>query len=456
MSNYVVSFLLVVWLFCLSFLSSPNRGTPSVLNPRLNPVSIGAVFENKAPVSKVIDTPSAKITKENILNLKKYSSLEIENNYGVDWSPDGKLIAQATSKGVYLFPATTLRQNTFIDFPYAYAVQFAHSSKLLAIGSYNQNSNEGALSVWDISTQQMIWQEKFQGGGITEISFSEDDSYIAFSGMITASGKTKYLATITSANEPKEIFTTYVNEQPIPISWEGEKLWFFSGGNQYSIRYYDIRSKNVYGFVQSKEFNASNDMSFYHPGQILAFDRVGDLHMWDMKKKKQVIVYYEDNSHGGYVQFSTLGKYIFHKGIVREVGSGAVVATLGESLQFIDWSPDETKMVISRGKEHETAVINFKNGYVYQQKIWSGPMGFADVSPTGNYLAMQIYGTREIEVFDLQDFSKPIKVIHCKFDNVGIFVKFSTDGSLMATCSEDKYGLTIWDTTVWENGWRCH
>ncbi len=96
--------------------------------------------------------------------------------YEVAFSPDGSLLAVASSIGIWLYDAATSRELALLTGHggRVFSVSFSPDGNTLASGA-----NDNTIKLWDVATRQNIATLKGHSSGITSVSFSPDGSTLA-------------------------------------------------------------------------------------------------------------------------------------------------------------------------------------------------------------------------------------------------------------------------------------
>ena len=157
----------------------------------------------------------------------------------VHFSPDGKLIARATSMGlsatIHEIDPPRLRFNlkkppkdeagnsTPIKWPWATCVRFSPDSKMLALGfgTGPQAQGPGELQLWDVTTGKLLRVLDLRYFGVWDIEFSPDGNHIA-----AATG----IYTAKRANGEVRIWDAHTGRDVATITGYTGCIWSLSFG----------------------------------------------------------------------------------------------------------------------------------------------------------------------------------------------------------------------------------
>lgn len=92
----------------------------------------------------------------------------------LSWSPDGNLLAVATSTGVYLYDSNSYTQTALVaDGSWVTSIRFSADGALLAIGL-----NDGVVRVWDLRSNIFIRSLEGSRSGVSGLDFSPDGNLL--------------------------------------------------------------------------------------------------------------------------------------------------------------------------------------------------------------------------------------------------------------------------------------
>lgn len=128
-----------------------------------------------SPANKRIVLPQEPIGPDNIDQVIQLGCLGKGYPAEVDFSPDGKLLAVATSIGVYLYNSKSLKEVAFIETnSVPVSVSFSPDGTHLASGS-----KDGTLQLWNVADGSLARTLEKQTGSVQSVSFSPDGAYLA-------------------------------------------------------------------------------------------------------------------------------------------------------------------------------------------------------------------------------------------------------------------------------------
>ncbi|MDW8396331.1 MAG: WD40 repeat domain-containing protein [Anaerolineae bacterium] len=158
-----------------------------------------------------IPQPSEAITPDNASRVVQLAQIGRGTAEQLAYAPDGKLIAVASSMGIYLYDAQTLNQVRLIETQArVFSVAFSRDSRLVAagvegIGIQLRQANDGAL-VRTISTRSTPVSLVFSSDGQLLVSSSEEDVSVwrvsdgALLRRVGAFGRDSYIRSVAYAS----------------------------------------------------------------------------------------------------------------------------------------------------------------------------------------------------------------------------------------------------------------
>jgi WD40 repeat protein len=313
----------------------------------------------------------------------------------VIFSPDGRLLAVASSLGIYLYDAETLAEIRFIKTDaWVESVAFSPDGRLLASGSDN-----GTVKLWDVETGQEVRTLRGHTEWVNSVAFSPD-------GRLLASGSA---------------------DQTI-------KLWDVATGQE-------VRTLRGHTWTVAS-------VAFSPDGRLLASGSDdGTVKLWDVASGKQV-----RTGLGGIATFSPNGHLlasIAWDGIVRvrDIESGQVVRNMGhgasgESLAF---SPDGRLLASGSSWNDTVKLWDVANGQ--ELRTLSGHS--VVFSPDGRLLAF-VTNDGTVSLWDVEA-AQEVRTLR-GHTNAVRSVTFSLDGRLLASASGD-HTVKLWDV---ETGQEVH
>ena len=311
------------------------------------------------------------------------------DNRTVQFSPDGTLLAVATSIGVWLYDAQTYDDLAFLETNASiYSIAFSPDGRTLASGS-----DYGKIKLWDVETKQLIHTFEGYKYPVHSVAFSPDGSILA-----SGSGGTIDLWNL----ETKELIHT-LKGGTIAFSPDGSLL---AGGGYDGIKLWDVETKQLIHTL--KWYTRGVDSVAFSPdGKTLASgSEHGKIQLWDIETKKLIhTLTYSALIYPVSVAFSPDG---------RTVASGHYTT--------IELWDVETKKLTHTIKGHTDYITSIA------------------FSPDGRTLAS---GSSDctIELWDIET----KKLIHTikGYTNSITSIAFSPDGRILADDGID--GIQLWD-----------
>ena len=129
--------------------------------------------------------PVIAISPANAGGVKQLARLGKEGSEEVAWSPDGRQLVVATSKGIYLYDPETLEQKGIIDpGDFVWSVAFSLDGRNLASSTHASSTGSSIpadyrVKLWDASSGRLL--NTFEGSTmfVTSVAFSPNGWMLA-------------------------------------------------------------------------------------------------------------------------------------------------------------------------------------------------------------------------------------------------------------------------------------
>lgn len=192
MKRYLlVGLLVLIFALLLTACEAPSPATSVATSlPPLPPTVTPTITP-----TPVLRPASAVITVDNAGQLTELARLGKGTTDNVAWSPDGKLIAVASSLGIYFYDAQTWQQTRFIETSsWVHDVAFSPDGSTLASGD-----QDGKVTLRSIPNMQEVVTLALGDGWTTCVAFSTDGHYLA-------AGSSEMLVRVWDLSENNQLF----------------------------------------------------------------------------------------------------------------------------------------------------------------------------------------------------------------------------------------------------------
>ncbi len=426
--------------------------------------------------SGVFPTSTSPLDPE-IISIDNASRLVEQVRFGsgwpidVDWSPDGKTMAVATSIGVRLYDVTKPDDSSvpfelLTDTVHINGVAFSPDGHLLAAVGQN-----GVLYVWNIQSRQLAYSHKLSNE-IKMLSFSPDGKWLAFTEHAQPIDADRVFSDRLWLFEAQTgVKQSFINENEsdlkrIAFSDDGQRLIIYY---QHTINVYHIDSSNK---LISESLTGLNNVSAWALSEdgkqraVLQSSGEDDslvqyLSIQDAQSHKELIN--KDVSKEPDIKrllFNPNGDLLFSvdrlgRLYARSPKTLQIKGLITESPELIIFSPDKSLMAtasFSDGMRVFTTPVADANGTMHfrQLKVFSGIVGAAwhiMFSPDQTRIAA-IGSDKTIRIWDLSS-GKALAVYRdfiAPLDSIAV----SPNGALLAARG-DPNNLYLWDTQTGEH-----
>ncbi len=178
-----------IWLMvfllaaCQSVQPAATQGTPitrqtstSFSTPFPSAIPSGTPSPDTIFVGTAYPTPESVIQTENASNLTLLAGYGNGFIHAISWSPQGNLIAAATSRGLTLFSAPDFKlQHRFLDHHHLKSLAFNDDGSLLAGGG-----QDGMLTIWDTRSWNILAHFRVSQVAVHIVQFSPYAPWLAF------------------------------------------------------------------------------------------------------------------------------------------------------------------------------------------------------------------------------------------------------------------------------------
>ncbi len=386
-----------------------------------------------------------------------------ESDRAVAFSPDGQLLAVASSIGVWLYDAATSRELTLLPSTSdeVHSVAFSRDGKRLAWGS---GIGLDAVVVWDVVTQTQI--ATAPNGSITSLSFSPDGRTLAFGAeselhkfervklLDIASGNVAILEDKLGAR----LGFDYIVPLSVSFSPDGTTLAFGSERDG-TVKLWDVATQTLITSLSGHKLSVTS-VSFSPDGRLLASGSIDEtVKLWDVSARENIATLKGHTHTINSVSFSPDGTTLAscsHGGAsggtikLWDVATGRNISTIGPlrwGVLAVSFSPDGTTLA-SGSYDGTVKLYDVKSGNVEFAISGHGAEGKSvSISRDGTLLASggqdgtiklwDVSTGRNVETFGVHDLSVNA-------------VSYSPDGRLLASGSRDGT-VKLWDVSTGKN-----
>ena len=300
------------------------------------------------------------------------------------------------------------------------------------LASYERGWNE--IYVWDIETQQLLWEEESGIGRIADTVFSPDSQHL------------------------------YVASRTGTLRWRGQDHW--EGWDDH-IRVWDVESGKQMDTFGDDLYNLKA-ISFSPNGKTMLLHYEDAVVFWDIQNKQSLNVWAdfvygwdEKLSRDGQT-FVSVSRYFIKTWDVASQKMRTLTSAESSFFREFDISADGEKLAI--GRDPWIEVRNLRTGAVEHRFEYHS--GYSDItfSKTSRWVAAR--GYKSIFLFDLEDpekLQRPTTEDGPEIDISSLFTFSENDAYLAATTRTDtnnvwQYWVMLWkrdgDTFIFQYTWK--
>ena len=408
----------------------------------------------------------------------------------VAFSPDGSLLAVASSFGIWLYDAATSRELALLlgHTSGVWSVSFSPDGSTLASGS-----SDYAVKLWDVATRRNIATLEGHSSEVWSVSFSPDGSTLA-SGSWDNTVKLWDVATrrniATLEGHSSEVWS-------VSFSPDGSTLASGGGWGDNTVKLWDVATRRNIATLTGHR-GSVRSVSFSPDGSTLASgSRNGTVKLWDVATRRNIATLEGHSRRVFSVSFSPDGSTLAsgsrdatvklwdvatrrniatlkgHRNYVRSVSfspDGSTLASGSRDATVKLWDVATRRNIATlKGHTSDVASISFSpDGSTLASGSWDNTVKLWDVATRRNIATLEAHtypvssvsfspdgstlaSGSEDNTVKLWDVAKRRNIATLEAHRSWVSsVSFSPDGSTLASGSWD-YAVKLWDVATRQN-----
>lgn len=421
-----------------------------------SPSKTALTHDSLATITASVATPSVKVldgtpvpfskdsvSLENAEQVKQLSRWGKGTLNGLTVSPDGTILAAASTIGVYLYDTATLEEIRFIDTDdWVPSPVFSPDNKLIAI----INHGDYKFQLWNISDGKLLYTFEKHTNVVTSVDFSPD-------GQLLASGSSDHTINIWQVSDGAYSQSLVVPDgvSSVKFSPDGKILATASYDN--TVRVWNVSNGILLHTLEVDGYVYSNDLKFSPDGQLLiTHTHNGETRLWNAISGTLLA-----NLEKWYPVFSADGQQILTISCTQNMDcsillwdkNGQLTKNISnhQPLYSAVFSPDG--QYIAAGTMDDIFLFRVSDGALikaFEFDIlinFSEPVNFLSFSTDGQTLISKS-GVRDLEHIQQWRIEDGFLLKDERFSSMEP-VTFSEDGNLMAVATGDL--IEIWNTS---------
>lgn len=274
--------------------SAYKTPSPAALTETISPSSTQRPSTTPSPIATItplpptpialantaFPEPGAVISPENAKKLASFASWGTGSIHAAAFSPNGQILALASSPGVYLYDFPNLQPVHF--FPTAEAVSaisFSIGGALLAAGT-----RDGSVYIFDASSAKRLHQLAPQGLPVADLAFSKDERQIT----VLYQDRYNTQAAIWQLADETQSNSESYGQADFSIATSPQQQFFALGSRRY-IEIYPIESVKDYQLYNT--LDTLDNFALADDGRTLAIARYDRIQLWDAQTGRQTWEY---------------------------------------------------------------------------------------------------------------------------------------------------------------------
>jgi WD40 repeat protein len=384
-----------------------------------------------------IPYPTAAIFPQNAVDIEQLAQWGKGTINGVSWSPDGSLLALATSHGIRLLDALTLQEVLFIETTSAVSnLVFNPNGESLLAGTGDNN-----VGLWRTTDGKLLMTLQGHVGWVTSVAFSPDGQKIA-------SGSSDSAVRVWRASDGSllQTFERHTDGvQSVAFSPDGQTL--ASGGGDKTILIWRV-SDGVLLKTLTGHTDWINSVTFSPNGNTLA-SSAGDKSMiiWNLDNGKQKCSIKMDNGMSSSLSFSPDGQWLAGDAIElariwNAQNCSQVQIIDAPTGKFVHFSPDGNWLVAVEQYSSNVHRIRVTDWLIDQTLEWSPSYDMSIATSPSEEIVAVLRWSADGGIIDLRQISDGSVLRTFEPDpNIGNGIAFSPDGQILATGSGNTVNL---------------
>ena len=273
--------------------------------------------------------------------------------------------------------------------------------------------NSNVVSVWDLITQQKLWEKWHSGGNIASITFSPDSKYL------------------------------YVGNR-----------WGYANGQRWNdqVRVWDVESATEIDVFETG-FNFMQTLALSPDGKTALFNYWDAEVLWDIEEKKPLDVW-SDSVSGWDTALSPDGQTLvstsLHSIKVWDISSQELRLLISsENGSFRDFaiSPDGQKLAV--GRDPWIEIRDLKTGEVMTQFQYQQGITDINFSSTGEWLAVRYHGNIRLFNVENPEMHQIVSTVGAPKIDISSYFSFSDNDEYLAASTRTynqgwQYWILLW------------